>query len=291
MDILIFGGTRYMGKHLVRALLANGHNVSIATRGIAADDFSDAVTRITADRADYSSFKHIFENKFYDVVYDSLAYCSNDVYALLDAVSCKKYIQISSASVYENWHMCMAENEFDPCIYPLTWCNREEFSYGEMKRQAECAAFQKYSHISPITIRYPFVIGTDDYTDRFYHYVDHIVNQKPTYTSTLDSQMSFIRSDEAGKFMAALATSNFSGCLNAASNQTISMREVTDYVSSKAGKALILSHDGERATYDGAASYSLDTRKAQELGDFFTPLHDWIYSLIDTLIVRAQKNV
>jgi len=39
-NILIFGGTRYFGKGLVSELVKQGFEVTIATRGKAADSFS-----------------------------------------------------------------------------------------------------------------------------------------------------------------------------------------------------------------------------------------------------------
>jgi hypothetical protein len=35
MNILVLGGTRFMGKHLVSTLLRKGHKITIATRGMA----------------------------------------------------------------------------------------------------------------------------------------------------------------------------------------------------------------------------------------------------------------
>lgn len=32
--VLVLGGTRFFGKHLVETLLQDGHDVTIATRGI-----------------------------------------------------------------------------------------------------------------------------------------------------------------------------------------------------------------------------------------------------------------
>ena len=43
MNILVLGGTRYFGIPMVKELLAKGHDVTIATRGNAEDDFGDKV--------------------------------------------------------------------------------------------------------------------------------------------------------------------------------------------------------------------------------------------------------
>ena len=43
MKILVIGGTRFFGIHMVKELLAKGHEVTLATRGLALDDFGDSL--------------------------------------------------------------------------------------------------------------------------------------------------------------------------------------------------------------------------------------------------------
>ncbi|MGR4032399.1 NAD-dependent epimerase/dehydratase family protein, partial [Bacillus sp. ZZQ-131] len=50
--VLVLGGTRFFGKHLVEYLLQAGHDVTIATRGVTEDSFGSAVKRIIVDRED-----------------------------------------------------------------------------------------------------------------------------------------------------------------------------------------------------------------------------------------------
>ncbi|MCL2518024.1 MAG: NAD-dependent epimerase/dehydratase family protein [Oscillospiraceae bacterium] len=57
MKILVIGGTRFMGKHLVRSLIADGHDVTIATRGITPDNFGPTVNRVVIDRTNVDSIK------------------------------------------------------------------------------------------------------------------------------------------------------------------------------------------------------------------------------------------
>ena len=49
--ILVIGGTRFFGIPMVHRLLAEGHHVTIATRGRSGDDFGDSVERIIMDRS------------------------------------------------------------------------------------------------------------------------------------------------------------------------------------------------------------------------------------------------
>ena len=283
MNVLVIGGTRFVGKHLVASLIENQHNVTIATRGVASDDFGSAVKRTIIDRTDYNSMKAVLTASTYDVIFDNLAYCSNDIKLVLDSAKCEKYIFISTTAVY-NKHIDTKEDEFDPLSKSLVWCNRGDYPYDEVKRQAECAVIHAYPNVKYIAVRFPFVIGIDDYTQRLYYYVERIINEKPMFIDNYDAQMAFVRSDEAGKFMSFISESDFHGAINGASEQTISIKEISDYVTLRTGKTAILSNDGDVAPYNGEREYSINVDKATSLGFLFTPLKDWIYELIDSYI-------
>lgn len=289
MDILVVGGTRFMGKHLVNELLIKSHNVTIATRGMSQDSFSNNINRIKMDRLSEQSIKDNLCGKHYDVVYDSLAYCSNDIKILLNNISCKKYIIISTTAVYDK-HIDTIETDFNPLTKTLIWCSRGDFPYDEIKRQAECALFQKYSNIPSVAVRFPFVIGVDDYTKRLYFYVDHIINKKPMFIDNFDRQMGFIRSDEAGKFLAFFADNKFTGAINGSSKDTISIKDIAKYVKTKTGCEVKLAADGEKAPYNGEPEYSINTDKANSLGYKFTPSKEWIYNLIDEYIKEIANS-
>ena len=81
-----------------------------------------------------------------------------------------------------------------------------------------------------IAVRYHFAIGKDDYTKRLLFYVEHVMKSIPMYIDNLDCQMGFIRSDEAGKFMAYLVDKDFKGAINGSAEGTISLREIINSV-------------------------------------------------------------
>ncbi|WZL82747.1 NAD-dependent epimerase/dehydratase family protein [Vallitaleaceae bacterium 9-2] len=283
MDILVLGGTRFFGIHLVRTLLDTGYHVTIATRGRAKDEFSDRVRRIIVERSDIDSLKNVFKDKYYDVVFDNLAYCSNDVKIILDSVQCKRYIMASSAAVYNN-QTGTTELEFNPMRKSLKWCSRGDFPYDETKRQAECALFQKYASQHAVAVRYPFVIGEDDYTKRLYFYVEHVVKGIPMFVDNIEEQLTFIQSDEAGKFLAYLAEHDFHGPINGSSYGTVSLNEIITYVEEKTGRKAIYSHVGEAGPYNGEKELSINTELAASIGFEFSILKDWIYALLDKYI-------
>ena len=284
MKILVIGGTRFFGIHMVDELLKMGHEITIATRGMAKDPYGDQVKRIVFERTSEESIKNALQGVHYDVVIDKIAYCSNDIKYVLDNVSCDKYIYMSSTAVYNPKHMDTVETDFDGYSNTFVWCDRTAFPYAEIKRQAEYALWQKYSDRNWIAVRYPFVIGKDDYTKRLQFYVEHTMKSIPMYVDNLDCQMGYIRSDEAGKFMAYLIDHNIARAINGCSEGTISIREIIDYVEKQTGTKAIIDQDGDRAPYNGETEYSINTEKANAIGFHFSPLKDWIYELLDYYI-------
>lgn len=284
MDILVFGGTRFFGISMVNELLNCGHQVTIATRGMAADPYGENVQRIVLDHTDAKSMKRALQGRHYDAAIDKVAYCSNDIGRALDALDCRRYILMSSTAVYTPKHMDTREAEFDPATLELVWGDRSDFSYEEGKRQAECALWQRYSDRNWTVVRYPVVIGEDDYTKRLLFYVEHTMRAIPMNIDNLDAQMGYIRSDEAGRFLAFLAEKNVTGAVNGSAEGTISLREIIAYIERKTGTKAVVSPVGDTAPYNGEPPYSINTNRAKELGFRFSELQEWIYKLLDDYI-------
>lgn len=291
MDILVLGGTRYFGISMVKELIKKKHRVTIATRGNTDDDFGDRVRRIKVERTDAGSMKNAFDGTYYDVVIDKIAYCSNDIKYAMDALNFEKYIYMSTTSVYDPKHFDTKESDFDGVHKNWGWCGRSDAPYEEIKRQAECALWQEYRDKKWIAVRYPFVIGKDDYTQRLRFYVEHVIREIPMCIDNINAQMGFIGSDEAGKFIAFLADQDVTGAFNGSSYGTISLNEILKYVEKKTGKKGIVSESGELAPYNGEPEYSINTEKAEKLGFHFSTLKDWIYELLDHDIEAVQKKV
>ena len=140
MNILVVGGTRFFGILMVEKLIADGHDVTIAIRGTAKNAFRHLTKHIVMDRTDKESVKAALFGTAYDVVIDKIACCSNDVKNLLENVCCKKYIQMSSCSVYSEDREMLKE-DFEPSKHKLIWMNRNA-DYAEGKRQAERATLE-----------------------------------------------------------------------------------------------------------------------------------------------------
>ena len=240
MKILVLGGTKYAGVHLVNKLLSGGHDVTIATRGKTPDNFGGAVKRKIIERENPDSLRSSLNGEFYDCVIDNLAYSSNEVRFLLDAVCTDKYILTSTASVYGDFRLNMKEPETDTTSTALKWCGRDDYAYDEVKRQAESALFQAYSHIPAAAVRFTLIFGKDDYTNRLGFYVENIVNEQPMNIDNLDARLAFINSSEAGHFLAWCAEGDIWGPVNASSAGGISLAEIIAYTEKRTNKKALL---------------------------------------------------
>lgn len=285
MNVLVLGGTRYFGIHLVRKLLADGHQVTIATRGITPDGFGDAVQRITLDRSNAQSIKAALSGKPFDVTYDNIAYSSNDVRYLLDVLDTRRYVMTSTVSVYgDALRPNMPEEAFDAHHYPLVWGGNQPDNYMESKRQAEAALFQAYADRNVAAMRIPFVMGPDDYTKRLYTYVEHVLTGKPMKPDGLQSRIAFISSRESGAFLAWLGSEAYNGPINASSNGTISLAQIMAFVQEKTGAAANLSEEGDSMPLSGLADFSLNCTRAQALGYAFEDVQTWLLSTLEGYI-------
>ena len=284
MKILVVGGTRFFGIPMVRQLLADGHDVTIATRGNADNPFRDHTRQIIMNRLDYESVNRALSGKHYDVIIDKIAYCSNDVKNLLENVNCNKYIQMSSCAVYSKDHENIKEDEFIPENEELVWKDRDE-DYAEGKRQAERAALYYLDPSRCVFVRYPVVMGPNDYTGRLKFYVDHIQTGKPLYVDDMDRAMAYIHEEEAGEFIAHLVNKDLSGPVNGSSLGMISPKDMISYIEDRSGKKAVIDNAGDPAPYNGASdNISYDLSKALSSAFGFSNIEDWIFGLIKTLL-------
>lgn len=292
MKVLVVGGTRFFGIHLVEALLERGHDVTLATRGTHPDPFGNNVRRLKFDRTDPAGAAEALRGKSYDVVCDNIAYAPNDLKPLLDTVEAGRYVVTSSASVYSSLHPDVREEEFDPFNFPLEWCGRMEYDYAGLKRRMEAALFQAYPALPAAAVRFPVVLGSNDYTRRLFFYVEKTIKGEPFFTGDPLARQSFIHEREAGDFLAWMAEQPLTGPVNAQSAGAVSMQDVFDRVAAKTGKRPVLAAEEPAAPFHFQEGLSLSLERAQGRGFAFGQIAGWFPALVEEYIgeVLAQQS-
>lgn len=280
---LILGGTQFVGKRLVQLLLDNEVDVTIATRGKTADPFGESVARIKIDREDAASYQS-FNHKKWDVVFDQTCYSPQEALDTLKALEGKvqKYVFTSSQAVYDFGTKHHEEN-FQPLEYKSILRGRREYpgyvGYQEAKRAAEAVLFQE-AQIPVVAVRFPIIVGIDDYTNRLKFHVDHVKEGKAMFIENLDMRYSFIDSAEAADFLFQIAKSDYQGPINPGSAEDSSLRELVAFIEKQTHSKAVLHNDGAPSPYNLPGSWSVNTSRANSLGFQFTSLEQLLNQLI-----------
>lgn len=280
---LILGGTQFFGKRLVHHLLADGWDVTIATRGKTPDSFGDSVQRLIIDREDRQSLESAFgqSSRSWDCVFDQTCYSPIEVQDVLHVLEGRigHYVFTSTMAVYE-YGVNKQETDYDPYTYPLKMQGRREYAgidgYREAKRQAEAVLFQTGS-ISATAVRFPLVIGPDDYTGRFQFHVDRVKKGEPIGLGNREDRLGFITSEDASRFLQFAAEKRLAGPYNAGSPGSVSMQELIERIAAATGTDARIAQAADRdsrSPYDVGGSLSIIVDKASAAGYTFRPLDD-----------------
>jgi nucleoside-diphosphate-sugar epimerase len=105
MQVLVIGGTRFLGPHVLRRLLAAGHNVAVFHRGQTRADLPPAVVSIRGDRKDLPAFAGAFKRVDPQVVIDMVAYTERDAFDLVRTFRglARRLVVLSSMDVYRSY--------------------------------------------------------------------------------------------------------------------------------------------------------------------------------------------
>lgn len=104
MNILVLGGTRFIGRHIVDALHAGGHRVSVFTRGKSADELPADVERLHGDRNDSQQGLAALDGQRWDACVDVSGYTPRQVRPSAERLRAQvgRYLFVSTVSVYED---------------------------------------------------------------------------------------------------------------------------------------------------------------------------------------------
>lgn len=165
MRILVLGGTIFLGRHLVEAALARGHELTLFNRGQNNPDLFPDLEKLRGDR---DGGLTALEGQQWDAVIDTCGYVPRVVgqsaELLADAVD--NYVFISSISAYADASK-PGINEDSP-LAALETATEEITgeSYGPLKVACEQVVQEALPGRSLI-IRPGLIVGPNDPTDRF----------------------------------------------------------------------------------------------------------------------------
>jgi 2'-hydroxyisoflavone reductase len=185
MNLLILGGTVFLGRHVAREALARGHRVTLFHRGRhalepgALGERSGTLDVVTGDRHD--GFGALGTRTF-DAVVDTSAYVPSEVSAVAEALGSRTrhYTFVSSLSAYSDYSLAgLDEDSPIPAITDEQRTAGESLDredpeqrprflelYGPLKAACELEA-ARYLPGKACVVRPGLIVGPNDPTDRF----------------------------------------------------------------------------------------------------------------------------
>ena len=215
MKILIIGGTRFLGRHLVNSTRARGHEVTLFNRGQTNPNLFGQVDKIQGDRE-----KDLDQLSGYnwDAVIDTCGYFPRIVRMSAEVLKNKveQYIFISSLSVYADFSK-IGINESDP-VGKIEDETIEEItgeSYGPLKALCE-KAVQNVFGIRSLIIRPGLIVGPHDPTDRFTYWPVRVARGGEVLAPDKPEALTqIIDARDLSDFIIELIQQNVSGVFNA----------------------------------------------------------------------------
>jgi 2'-hydroxyisoflavone reductase len=168
MNLLIIGGTRFLGRHLVDSALARGHQITLFNRGKTDPNLFPQLETILGDR-DHDIEK--LSSRTWDAVIDTCGYFPRIVRESSVGLkgSVGRYVFISSISAYDDAILNKIGIDESDAVGKLEDESVEEISggtYGPLKALCEKTILDFYGERG-LVVRPGLIVGANDPTDRF----------------------------------------------------------------------------------------------------------------------------
>lgn len=170
MRILVLGGTRFLGRHIVQAAQRRGHHLTLFNRGRTDPSLFPDVEQRRGDRdRDLSAL----EEGRWDAVVDTSGYFPRQVEATSELLAgrTERYLFVSSISAYAETARPGLDEDAptavldDPTVEEITTA-----TYGALKAACEEILRSRFRD-GALVVRPGLIVGPDDPTDRFTYWV------------------------------------------------------------------------------------------------------------------------
>jgi len=221
MDLLVVGGTRFVGRHIVQAALSDGHHLTLLHRGGSGEPYPEA-EHLHADRdGDVSVLRSLLAGRRFDAAVDVCGYWPRQVRSLADALDGDggQHLFVSSVSANaepagpggdETTPLLDVDAE-DPDALEMS-----DGTYGRLKVACEAAAAERHERLT--IVRPSYVVGPYDPTDRFCWWLDRIGRGGEVLApGPPDAPMQLMDAIDMGQWVVRLLSDGVTGSYHACS--------------------------------------------------------------------------
>ena len=213
IELLVLGGTGFIGPHLVRHAVTRGHRVTIFTRGRHQADLPNGVERLTGDR---NGQLDALVGRRWDAVVDDSATNPDYVHqsAQLLKNSAGRYLFTSSTGVYYPYLKRGVDESDAP---HLDVKDPKDFSetYGVAKARCEREVQNAFGNRA-LVVRPTYIVGPGDTSDRFPYWPVRLAKGGEVLApGRRDDPVQFIDVRDLSEWMIRLLEDGRSGVYNA----------------------------------------------------------------------------
>jgi len=217
-SVLVLGGTKYVGLELIELLRDHKIPFHVASRREI-----DVVHFTKLDRKNSEEMNALFSTHSFDVVVDFIGYSAVDASVLHAALSLQekkpKLILISTIYTYGLPLELVSDSYFDEESFnalaiPISMIDRPEINYSEGKRNMEAYFAQHYDLDKQVVLRFPIILGANDYTRRTHFYIDKLSEGIRINPISLDASANYIIAKEAAQSILNFIITDYYGTYN-----------------------------------------------------------------------------
>ncbi len=214
MRALVLGGTRFLGRALVDALLAAGHEPTLFNRGLTQPELFPEVEKLRGDR---SSDLSALEGREWDAVLDVAAYFPHEVRRSSEALRghAGRYVFVSSVSVYADHSVPQNEQAAVAELVPGDEEDDGPETYGARKAACERIVVEAFGDAA-LVVRPGLIVGPHDPTGRFTYWPHRVARGGDVLApASPEYAVQFIDVRDLAEWMVRAATSSLGGTFNA----------------------------------------------------------------------------
>ena len=215
MQVLILGGTVFLGRHVVEVALARGHDVTLFNRGQTRPELFPDLEKLRGDR---DGGLGALVGRSFDAVVDTSGYVPRIVRATVDALGdVGHYTFVSTMSVYTESARAAGASEDDE-VATLRRETEEDIdeSYGAIKALCEDAVRERFAEA--FVPRPGLIVGPWDPTGRFAYWPTRLAAGGLVLApGPPDAPVQLIDARDLANWIIEAAEQNLSGTYNAIS--------------------------------------------------------------------------
>lgn len=170
MRVLVFGGTRFLGRAVVECALGRGHTITVFHRGLSNPDLFPDATHVIGDRE--TDLARLAKKQTFDAVVDTCAFEVPTVRKAARAIEAPYWVFVSSISVYAE----LARMDEDGPARTTDDAEHATLSldrYGALKAACE-RAYEEELPGKVLSVRAGKIDGPHDVDERFHHWLTRI---------------------------------------------------------------------------------------------------------------------